>query len=245
MVRSGPLRLLRLKVSDPIIYFAGVNQHSYCEAFRGLPVLESFADVGLLMDRYRPLFSGMVLDSGAFTELTTGKAIDLRAYADFYLAHRDAYRWAASLDSINGGVDRNIRNFLELRKLGVESVPTFHQGEPWELLAEYLKEVPRVGLGFQRPIKDGRAWLTQCFARIPSGFPVHGWAMTSYTDLPFESVDSTSWLWEVKALLSVKCQGSDALACLTQRELIEIVQKKYLRLPERLKSGFGRANDLE
>jgi hypothetical protein len=214
-----------------IVYFAGVNQHQWCQAFRGEHVLESFADVQKLMDRYRPLFASMVLDSGAFSEMTTGKAIDLGRYADFCHEHGAFYRWVASLDSITGGVDANIDNWQALEKRGVSSVPTFHQGEPWSLLTDYCKAAPRVGLGFQRPIENARSWLDECFSRIPEGHKVHGWAMTSYTDYPFESVDSRTWMFELRALMAVEGQGADALRCLTPGELLDIVTKKNERLP--------------
>ncbi len=229
----------------PRIYFAGVNQHNFCETFRGFHVLESFADVRSLLDRYRPLFASMILDSGAFSAMNSGRTIVLEEYAEFALKHRAAYNWCASLDSIDGGVDANLANWSRLHALGLKTVPTFHQGEPWELLKAYLGVTDRIGLGFQRPIVNAREWLTECFTHIPAGFKVHGWAMTNYTDLPFYSVDSTSWLFDMKGLLSVKgnTQGMDALACLTQREILEIIQKKYERGPRRQAAGFGEVSE--
>jgi hypothetical protein len=226
----------RREDGDVIIYFAAVNQHHYCEAFRGRDVLESFADVRPLMDRYRPTFASMILDSGAFSERMTGVPIDLGAYADFALAHRNGYRWVASLDSISGGPDKNVENWEALKDRGLDTVPTFHQGEPFSLLRDYCAAAPRIGLGFQRPIKNARPWLAECFAHIPVGHKVHGWAMTSYTaDFPFESVDSQTWQFEVRALLAHEGQGAEALRCLTLREIVDIVQRKYERLPKQLK----------
>lgn len=218
---------------SPRIYFAGVAQHSWCDWFGGLHVLESFADVQGLMDRYRPTFASMCLDSGAFTEMTTGKPIDLGAYADFCLQHGHFYDFVASLDSIRGGVAANLANWQALKDRGVAAVPTFHQGEPMSLLRDYVASAPHIGLGFQRPIENARAWLDECFGHISAGTRVHGWGMTSYTDYPFHSVDSRTWFHEARALLSVEGQGAEALRCLTQRELLEIVQKKYLRLSKR------------
>jgi hypothetical protein len=218
-----------------IVYFAGVNQHHFCEAFRGLHVLESFADVRVLMDRYRPTFASMILDSGAYSVLSTGKPIDLGAYADFALTHHAGYRWVASLDSIDGGPDANIKNWEALKARGVDAVPTYHQGEPLSLLRDYCKSSPRVGLGFQRPIQHARRFLMEVFENVPAGHKIHGWAMTSYTDFPFESVDSQTWQFEVRALMAHAGQGSEALRCLTLRELIDIVQRKYERLPKQLR----------
>lgn len=215
----------------PRIYFAAINTNPLANSFIGEHVLESFADVRPLMDRYRPLFKSMALDSGAFSEMTTGKPIDLGAFVDFCLAHGQFYDFVASLDSITGGVETNVRNWRHMLSRGVAAIPTFHQGEPWSLLADYCAEAPMIGLGFQRPIKDGREWLTDCFARIPPTVRVHGWGMTNYTDFPFWSVDSRTWFFEVRDLLQSKGQGALSLRCLTMPELIEIVKKRYLRLP--------------
>lgn len=219
----------------PLIYFAGVNQSHWCDSFAGLRVLESFADVRHLMDRYRPTFKSMALDSGAYSEMTTGKAIDLDEYMDFCGLHGRFYDFVASLDSIKGGPDVNLRNWRTMRDHKIYAIPTFHQGEPWSVLEDYCAGSTMVGLGFQRPIRDPEIWLGECFARIPSQILVHGWAMTSFTHYPFESVDSRTWFYEVRALMTPRMngQGSDALDCLTPRELLDIVVKKYIRLPKR------------
>lgn len=220
-------------MSEPLIYFAGVNQNHLCEAFQGLRVLESFADVRRLLDRYRPGFRSMCLDSGAFTEMTTGRPIDLDAYIEFCRAHGKFYDWLASLDSITGGVGENVRNWGRMLRAGVNAIPTFHQGEPVDALREYVKRTPMVGLGFMRPIKGAREWLDECFKHIPPATRVHGWGMTNYLDYPFYSVDSRTWFFEVRALMATTGQAGDALKCLTLRELIDLVQKKYLRFGKR------------
>lgn len=222
-------------MNEPLVYFAGVNQSHWCDSFAGLRVLESFADVRALMDRYRPTFKSMALDSGAYTEMTTGEPIDLGELIEFCHEHGRFYDWIASLDSITGGVEVNVSNWQEMRRRGVHAIPTFHQGEPLSLLRDYCAETKMLGLGFQRPIDNARPWLDSCFAEIPADILVHGWAMTSYTDYPFYSVDSRTWFFEVRALMGVQGQGADALNCLTPRELVEIVQKKYLRGAKRVR----------
>ena len=222
-------------MSGPRIYFAGVNTQHLCSAFAGHHVLESYADGGgrKLLERYRPTFASVALDCGAYSEMTTGKPIDLAAYIDFCLEHAAGYSWVASLDVIGGGPEENVKNWQSMLAAGVEAIPTFHQGEPFSLLSDYCAAAKRIGLGFKRPIQNARPWLSECFARIPAGFPVHGWAMTAYTDFPFDSVDSRTWFFEMRALMSVEGQGADALRCLTPGELLEIVIKKYERLPLR------------
>lgn len=222
-----------------IVYFAGVNTNPWCEAFVGLPVLESFADITRLMDRHRPRFSSMCLDSGAYSVMTTGVSISLREYISFAKQHGQFYDFVASLDSITGGVTENLTNWKAMREAGIDAMPTFHSGEDLDLLKAYCRISRRVGLGMKRPTgkmppsSEVRAFLAQCFAVIPPDVKVHGWGMTNYTDLPFWSVDSTTWLWEMRALMATTGQGADALGCLTPRELVEIVQKKYLRFSKR------------
>lgn len=216
-----------------IVYFAGVNQTHFCERFIGRHVLETFTDSRPLYGRYRATFASMALDCGAFSELRTGKAVDLGEYADFCLEHGAFYEWVASVDSIRGGVAENLRNWQALTDRGVESMPTFHQGEPISVLQEYCSRSARVGLGFQRPIQNEAAFLDAAFNVIPSHVKVHGWAMTNYTArYPFASVDSTSWLHELKALRAVQTtQQGEPFAHLTDGELIEIIQKRYDRMP--------------
>jgi hypothetical protein len=236
----------------PIIYFAGVNTNPVCEAFAGLHVLESFADIRNLLDRHRPLFKSMCLDSGAYSVMTTGKSVSLREYIKFAKAHGGFYDFVASLDSIGGSAEENLVNLEKMRDAGIDAMPTYHSGEPVELLRKYCASSSRVGLGVVRPngkmppSASVREFLKSSFAEIPASVRVHGWGMTNYTNFPFHSVDSTTWLWEVKALLSTKGQGAEALACLTPRECIEIVQKKYLRYGKRQAWGdFNESNNLE
>jgi len=229
-----------------IVYFAGVNQTHLCEMFKGLHVLESFVSMPRLLERFRPTFASVALDCGAFTAMNLGVTIDLAEYGDFVEQHGAAYDFCASLDSIDGGVAVNVSNYEALRKRGLKVTPTWHQGEPVSLLDDYCRDSDRVGLGFQRPIQDPEAFIDSAFDRIPSHIKAHGWAMTSYTDWPFHSVDSSTWLFEVKALLGVSGQGSEAIRCLTMGELIGIVQKKYERLPKRHRwSGRDQSNLFE
>lgn len=216
-----------------IVYFAGVNQVHFCERFAGRHVLETFTDSRPLYGRYRATFASMALDCGAFSELRTGEPVDLGAYAAFVQEHGGFYEWVASLDAIRGGPADNLRNWSELRDRGIDAMPTFHQGEPVSLLREYCSAATRVGLGFQRPIQSEQAFLDEAFSIIPRGTRVHGWAMTNYTaDYPFASVDSTSWLYELKALRAVQTtQQGEPFGHLTDGELIEIIQKRYDRLP--------------
>lgn len=212
------------------VYFSGVNQHQWLEAMKGQYVLESFADVRPLTDRYRGTWQGGMLDSGAFTEMTTGKAIDLGAYTEFAQEHGEFYDAIINLDDIKGDIDKSLANLQHLRAAGVDAMPVFHQGEPWSVLVDMVHDFDYVGIGFQRPIENGAAFLDGVWSRLPASCRVHGFAMTSYMGAyPFYSVDSTTWLWEVKALLGVSTQGHP-LKYLTPSELVGLVLLKYERM---------------
>lgn len=230
------------------MYFAAVNQTHFCEAFAGRHVLESFADSRPLFGRYRATFKSMALDCGAFAKKVRGgqMKIDLGAYADFVAEHGAFYDWIASLDSIAGGVAENLRNWQFLLDRGLETMPTFHQGEPLSVLADYCSQSPRVGLGFQRDengqiVPGAEAFLDSAFSAIPAMVKVHGWAMTNFTARhPFASVDSRTWLFDLKALRKAQTTQGRAFDHLTDGELIEIIQKRYDRLP-RTKEWSGGA----
>lgn len=216
-----------------IVYLGlGEADRFTCEALRGMKVLESFAYQRNHFDRYRATWSAAFLDSGAFTELTQGVAIDLGAYIAFAQQHGQFYAAIANLDDIRGDVARSQANHRKMLDAGIQAMPVFHQGEPWSVLDETIAAAPGryIGIGFQRPISGAEAWLEEVFSRVPSDVRVHGFAMTSFLQFPFHSVDSATWIHEWKALMAVKGQGADALSLLTPGELLEIVMKKYQRL---------------
>lgn len=221
--------------APPLVYLAlGRASRLVLEALRGWRVLESFAYLRDVTDRYRPTWRGGMLDSGAFTELTEGTTIDLAKYIEFAQEHGAFYDAVVNLDDIEGDTDRSWRNFQAMQDAGLRPMPVFHQGEPWSVLYACLAAAPDqyLGIGFQRPIRGARRWLEEVFSRIPRSARVHGFAMTSHVEkgFPFYSVDSSTWVYEWNGLLAVKGQGADALACLTPGELLDIVFKKYDRL---------------
>lgn len=232
-----------------IVYFAGVNTNHFCEAFIGRHVLETFTDPRpqRIYGRYRAVFKSMALDCGAYSALSQKVPLNIHEYGDFCLQHGAFYDWISSVDSIRGGVEENLRNWQTLSDRGLETMPTYHQGEPISVLRDYCSQAERVALGFKRN-PDGSLFggelpfLNEAFSHIPSTTKIHGWAMTGYTDrYPFASVDSATWNHELRALRAVRpeYQQGFTLDHLTDSELIEIIQKKYDRLP-RMERWEGR-----
>lgn len=222
------------------VYLASPGNQLHAECMGGMHVLESFAFFAASpwMVRYRPTFASSMLDSGAFSEMTSGKAIDLGAYIAFAHEHRRGYDEIVNLDVISGDVtariDAGLRNLAAMRAAGLDPMPVWHQGEPWSVLTD-LASGGRVGIGLQRPFRCVEETLDGAFSRLPSGCRVHGFALANerYTGrYPFASVDSATWVHELRALSALSGQGSDVLHYMTQGELLALVVKKYQRLPK-------------
>ena len=83
-------------------------------------------------------------------------------------------------------------------------------------------------------MKDIDSFLDEVFSAIPSTTKVHGFALANarYSGrYPFYSVDSSTWMHEMRALCATKGQAGSVLHALTPSELIGLVVKKYERLP--------------
>jgi hypothetical protein len=150
-----------------------------------------------------------VLDSGAYSALTSGKRIDLAQYIDDCHAllrgpHPPSRIFA--LDVI-GDPEASARNTEEMRRQGIDAIATFHYGSPWHYLKDVAKPgkcafggmVARAKGGFGvRLTRERRlAFLEECFARA---WPVwsHGFGCCDamlLSRLPLASVDATSWIF--------------------------------------------------
>jgi hypothetical protein len=126
-----------------------------------------------------------------------GVSIGLRDYAAWVKRWGHLIGHVANLDVIKDP-EATLRNQKALEVLGVQPVPVFHAGSPWEYLERYVEEYPYVALGGTvRSPADFRPWLVRCF-RIGEGKTVfHGFGTTRWPllrDFPFYSVDSSSWM---------------------------------------------------
>lgn len=156
----------------------------------------------------------LFLDSGAFSALTQGVTIDIHDYINFIKKHQPFIDIYANLDVI--GVGGNMPNELTAKKTlenqkimekeGLNPLPAFHCGEPFEYLKYYVDNYEYIGLGGM--VGTGSAsslapWLEKCFGEFicdNNGMPkikVHGFGVTALNILirfPWYSVDSTSWI---------------------------------------------------
>lgn len=207
-----------------IVYLASPNNQQQAEHVADMSVLLSYACYSdWLQKGYQQSFRRILIDSGAYSEFTSGVKVDLSAYAEWaqqWVGHADAI---AGLDDISGDWRRSLRNY-EAFPLGF---PTYHETDPPELLDDLIPMARErggwLGIGLKPPRDGKERWVRDTLARIPEGIHVHGWAMRAYTHCRrIDSVDSTNW-WRDAMMVRTK------LPWLHYGECLEIVVKRYQR----------------
>lgn len=210
------------------VYLASPNTQQQAEHASGMPVLLSYAVLGdaTWIDKgYQQSFSRLLIDSGAFSEFSTGKKVDLSAYADWaqaWLPHADA---VAGLDNIAGDWRQSVANYVAFPK----GFPTFHESDPPELLDDLVALAQErkqwLGVGLLPPRAGKERFVRETLERIPDGIHVHGWAMRAYTHCRrLDSVDSTNWWRDAMDL-----RKTSELRHLTYGECLDIIVKRYQR----------------
>ena len=224
-----------------IVYLASPNTQQQAEHAAEMPVLLSYACYSPWLDRYQQSFKRLLIDSGAFSELTGAAKVDLAAYSDWaerWRGHADA---VAGLDDISGDWRRGMSNYAAMPTgLGF---PTIHETDPIEILPE-LVAIARergnwIGLGLLPPRSNKERWVRDVCDRLPEDIHVHGWALREYTHVRrLDSVDSTNW-WR------------DAMAYrkdypwLTYGECLDIVVKRYKRWKRVIRDEASEQMELE
>jgi hypothetical protein len=219
-----------------VVYLSSPGNQMHASHLDGMPVLLSFAAYRPWMEGYAPNFGRILIDSGAFSELNTGRRIDLSAYADW------SGRWGgiadavAGLDDIGGDWRRSLANY-EAFPAGF---PTFHEADPPELLDDLIPMARErgnwLGLGLLPPRAGKERWVGEACDRIPPGLHVHGWALRGYTRVArLDSVDSTNWFRDAWQIL-----GDPKTRHLTPAEAVEIVVKRYRRWERVVRDETGQ-----
>jgi hypothetical protein len=207
-------------------YLSSPNNQMTADKCRDMPVLLSYAlfKGTRWLDDYVPTFERLLIDSGAYSEFNSGKAIDGAQYKDWHarwddVAHCDA---VAGLDDIRGDWRKSLRNY-EL----YGGFPTYHETDPPELLGDLLPIAAErggwLGVGLLPPRAGKWRWVRETMRRIPPGLHVHFWAGGEYLGHPrVDSCDSTNWLLDA---FNYKTR----MPFLTLAECVEIVVKRYRR----------------
>ena len=199
-----------------------------------------------LPSQSRYIYRDWALDSGAFSAFNSGKVIDLQKYIDFCKERREqdpTLRDIFSLDVI-GDWKQSLINTEEMWKQGVEAIPCFHAGEPWEALKAMAADYPKIGIGGVALARGNRKlrWAEQCFARV---WPkkIHGFAYCTEEALmrvPFHSVDSTNWELGPCRFGRWKSFGNAALRIRGSKQNLRSEVEYYLRIEEQARVRWKR-----
>ena len=150
-------------------------------------------------ERHRYRIRNWSMDSGAYSAHNSGKTIELEKYTAVcseLLAKDKGLVEVFALDVI-GDFEASARNSEWMVSQGVPAIPTFHFGEPEDMLFHYAEKYPKIALGgcVGVPQRTKREWHEQCFARVWPKL-IHGLAVGNQSgvlNLPWDSVDASSW----------------------------------------------------
>lgn len=196
----------------------------------------------------------LMLDSGAYSAWTLGKKIDM----DKLCEEAKTGRWdeVVALDEI-GNAEVSATNAKEMKKKGLDVMPVFHFGDPWEVLTEYKTNFNKVGLSccLGEAPSESIQWVEECFSRAyPYKFHSFGWIKEDVLmRFPFHSGDSSSWVLSAHGFgrwkfangqhlgLSRKA-GRDAAGKTNLKPEVEWYLKLQDRLRARWKNEFAKNN---
>lgn len=171
--------------------------------------LESFYSFQDWELKYIPKMHGFLLDSGAFTFMSSvvkHGSIDWLSYsdryADFIRDNNIKNFFELDIDSIVGlDYTERLRDRIE-RRVGWQSIPVWHPSRGGQYWKDMCKEYGRVAVGGIAAKEAPRAVYERAFPSLLSFAKerearVHGLGYTDFDGLKryrFDSVDSTTWL---------------------------------------------------
>lgn len=220
-----------MTLREETFYLSSPVTQQQLQAAAGMPVLFSYA----LFPKhawkgYLQSFARVLIDSGAFSVMNSGKRVDVAAYAEWsrpWIEEADAI---AGLDDIEGDWRKSLKNY----EAQPWAFPTFHDSDPAELLEDLVAMARErsgwIGVGVVPPRHGKAAWITETLNRIPADLHVHGWALGAYSGLrafrqrASVSFDSTNWWQDAMAIRTLP-----DCAHLHYGECLDIVVKRYQR----------------
>lgn len=191
------------------LHLAGISTLTGCQELCNeiTYALESFFYWKDWEAKFLPVWKGFLLDSGAFTFISSGK-VDNRfnAYVDRYIDFINHYDikhfFEMDVDSVLGYDEvRRIRRHIENRT-NRPCIPVWHVSRGVEDLKATCKDYPYISIGQNTNSKGVKVQMAPALTRRvidiahENGAQIHGLGRTGMTDLKlgFDSVDSTSWI---------------------------------------------------
>lgn len=180
----------------------------------------------------------LMLDSGAYSVANSGHEVDFEALCKE--AANPKWSYVAALDVIGNGL-ASMKNAFAMKARGLQVIPVFHYGEPWEILAEYKAHFPYIGLGCKNTSTKVRLkWIEQCFARV---WPhrVHMFGCGNFDVLrqvPFYSADTSSWYSGIRF-------GRSAATPRLKIPPLRVLGKEGMNLQKEVKHYLALQRDLE
>lgn len=138
-------------------------------------------------------------DSGAYSAMTQGADVQLPEYMAWLRRWAHLFTTYVNLDVI-GDAAGTLANQHAMEAAGLQPVPVFHGGEPWEYLVDYCRRYPYIALGGMVGSAGTDVLLRWAVHAMrvgqDHGTRFHGFGMTKRLLLkavPWYSVDSSSW----------------------------------------------------
>lgn len=215
LAHGGPLRANEAGLSP---YLSAEEQPALLVSYVYLAAFQK--------ERHKYGFRDWVLDSGAFSAHMSGTPISISLYTETarqLLAQDQKLVEVYALDVI-GDWQASVQNAEWMWSRGVNAIPTFHRGSPWDVLTGLARDYPKVAIGgvARLPAAQKLAFAEQCFARVwPKRIHGFGFGAASHVmALPFDSVDATNWemgptafgRWNTFGRMSVRGSNQDLRA---------------------------------
>lgn len=195
-------------------------------------------------ERHRYHFRDWSMDSGAFSAHNSGKVIDLTGYTEEcqrLLSTDTKLAEVFALDVIDDPYG-SAKNTAYMWSRGVPAVPTYHQGEPWDVLEGLARDYPKIGIGGMVGLhaKAKKEWIGQCFARV---WPkkIHGLGVAGEDILlayPFHSADATNWEMGPTAFGRWASYGGSNLSIRGGQHNLRVEVEHYLKLERKVQARW-------
>ena len=207
---------MKIFLADSYSHFKCIlNYTNYNKSVLPIYLLQTFYDLKDVdhrqINRMLNTCDDFLLDSGAFTFMNSGKKVHWRSYIDAYIRFINKYdiKHFFELDLYtlpDVGIQKtiNIRKYIE-NKTGKKTIPVFHACMGIKMWRELCQQYDYVAIGASG-ITDECKWtkneklLKQVVDIANSyGAKVHGLGYTrlpniTRTNIPFYSVDSSTWV---------------------------------------------------